>query len=245
LHESLGSEARIDYGIELMAGLAAFPETAPLAVEFTPTQDALVAAFGTRVVLNTAVLRTRAELRIAEFLAEREIRTVSRMLEVFDGARRGPAHNHVLPQGVNPVVAHRRGDQAREMRALVNRLTGCPVRLDPAFVADWVPRFTAATERLEAAVAAYDAAVAAHAGAFAAEKNARAAHVQAIDRIMGQVRAAFPRDPGRQDAAFPPADSRSRSRDDGEADPVVAPAPATVIVTGPVPTPVIEPTPVS
>ncbi len=215
---NVASRSRIDYGIELIAGLNAFPATVPLAIEFKPINDALSAAFNTRIALNTPVLRTRAELRIGEFLAEQDIRTFSRALEIHEGARRGPAHDYVFPNGVNPIVARRRGDQVREMRGLIHRVTSCPIAIDPTFIADWVPRFTAATERLEAAVAAFEAAAAAYNEAFAIEMHARAAHAHAIDRLIGQTRAVFPSDPARQDVVFPPVASRSRPKDETEID---------------------------
>jgi hypothetical protein len=206
------SSKRINYGFDLIAGLRAFAATAALADEFAPVQTALVQALAARVERSTLVAHARAELRVSEYLIESEVRIFSRVLEASDGGRRGPAYAHVLPGGLAEALGPTRRAQARAVRALIGRLAGCPHRIDAAVTGEWQARLAAAADRFEAAVDAHREAVTTLEQAFADETNKRAAHAYAVDRVMGQVRAAFPSDASRQNAVFPRVGTGSRAR---------------------------------
>jgi hypothetical protein len=213
------SRARIDYGIEVIAGLKGFPETDPLAEPFAAVNQQLDDAFQDQVTAGAVVVKSRAGLRIAEFIVEREIRSFARILEASEGGRRGPAFNAIFPDGINPVITPRRAAQARELRLLVERLDACRIPAATQVATEWLPRLTADAERLDAAVAAFAQAGAAHDEAFRLELRRRDEHARAVDELMGRVRATFPEDRAQQDAVFPTIESPAPKKGDETADP--------------------------
>ncbi len=197
------STVRVEYGVELVAGLAQFAETAPAAVEFEKVNDALHAQHLARCALRTPLLRARAALRFVEHGVDQVIRSAARAAEIRDGGRRGRITAALFPKGLRPVVVLPGRRQVKPTRELVLRLENTQLAGIDVYRAEWLPQLEAALAALLGAVAAYDDAIAAHKAAFQVEVALREAHHDALDRIVGVVRAAFPRDRATQDVIFP------------------------------------------
>ncbi|MDI1478005.1 hypothetical protein [Polyangium sp. y55x31] len=218
------SPVRVEYGIELVEGLALFPETTSAASDLGTLNDTLAAQHENRRALRVPVLRTRAALRFAEYGVERVIRSALRAAEIEDGGRRGRICAGVFPKGSTPILKPVGKRQVKPLKDLVERLEKSKVAGIDAYRAAWLPKLKDALASFEAAVAKHLAALSAHDDAFKAELALRDAHHDAVDRIMGQVRAAFPRDRALQDVIFPPVDevdaATTESEDEGAQDPL-------------------------
>ena len=197
------SDVRFEYCVELAAGLAQFPETSSAALEIEAVNDALDSQHQMRRALRVPVVKTRAAMRFAEYNAERTIRTALRAAEIEDGGRRGRICTAVFPKGSTPIITPAGRAQVKPMKELVDRLQHAKVPGIEAYRNGWLPRLEAALAGLQAAIAAHESAFAAHDDAFKAELALRDAHHDAVDRAMGIVRAAFPRDRELQDVIFP------------------------------------------
>lgn len=200
---SAGSPTRIDYGIGLLAGLRAFPEIAPLAPSFEQTNADLEAALQARQALRNPMVHARARMRFAHYHARQAIRMVENAAQNADGGRRGPLTGALLPDGLKPVVAPKGAALIKPAEDLLDRMTKCKLAQAAAFRAEWTPTLEVPLEALRQASAAYDSAKTAYVNAFAEELSQRAEHARQVDRLMGLVRAAFPRDRAKQDVVFP------------------------------------------
>ena len=213
------SDVRIEYGIELGEGLALFPETASAASEIDTLNGALAIEHDKRRALRIPVLRTRAALRFAEFSVERVVRSALRAAEIEDGGRRARICASLFPKGSNPILKPVGKKQLKPLKDLVERLEKSKVAGIDAYRAVWLPKLKDALASFETAVAAHLAALSVYDDVFKTELALRDAHHDAVDRIMGQVRTAFPRDRALQDVLFPPvdeADTSTTSEDDAE-----------------------------
>ncbi|MDI1434793.1 hypothetical protein [Polyangium sorediatum] len=197
------SDVRVEYGVELETGLAQFPETTAVALDIKTINDALDDQHEKRRALRTPVVKTRAVARFAEHNAERVIRSALRAAEIEDGGRRGRICAAVFPKGSTPILTPVGRAQVKPMQDLLDRIEHAKVAGIEGFRNAWAPKLGAALAGLEVALAAHAEALAAYDDAFKTELALRDAHHDAIDRAMGVVRAAFPRDRERQDVIFP------------------------------------------
>ncbi|UQA61650.1 hypothetical protein [Polyangium aurulentum] len=197
------SVVRVEYGIELLAGLAHFSETAPMVQDFSQLNDKLDAQHEARRALRKPLLEARFHFRFIEHRVDGVIRNAARAAEMADGGRRGVVTTAAFPDGVKIVVAPLGRAQVKQTRDLVDRLVHCVLPAVDAYRAEWLPKLQDALSELEAAAGAYDDARAAYLFAFNAERGLREAHAVAVDRLMGLVRAAFPRERALQDLVFP------------------------------------------
>ncbi|MDC3962945.1 hypothetical protein KEG38_54550 [Polyangium jinanense] len=221
------SSVRFEYGVELAAGLAQFPETTSAALDIRTVNNALNGQHQQRCALRVPVVETRAAARFAEYHAERVIRSALRAAEIEDGGRRGRICAAVFPKGSTPILTPAGRSQVKSMQDLVDRLDHAKVAGIEAYRNVWSPKLGAALSSLEAALDAHEEALAAHDDAFRAELALRDAHHDAVDRAMGVVRAAFPRDRELQDVIFPvleTATTKSKKGPVEEADESGAPA---------------------
>jgi len=200
------SIVRVEYGVELAAGLAQYPETNPIAAEVEAVNDDLEGAHEKRRSLRRPMIATRAKLRSTEHRVDQVLRSAFRAAEIEDGGRRGRIAMALFPKGLRPVVSPRGKGQVEPTAALVERLEMSKLAGIDAYRATWLPKLQSALAELEAAAAAHDASRAAHQVAFKAEVALRDAHLDMVDRVMGLVRAAFPRDPVLHDVIFPALD---------------------------------------
>ncbi|MDI1451687.1 hypothetical protein [Polyangium sp. 6x1] len=208
------SSVRFEYGVELAAGLAQFPETTSASLDIQTINDALDGQHQKRRALRVPVVKTRAAARFAEHNAERIIRSALRAAEIEDGGRRGRICAAVFPKGSTPILTPAGRAQVKSMKDLVDRLDHAKLTGIDEFRNAWSPKLGAALASLEAALAAHEAARAEHDDAFKAELALRDAHHDAVDRAMGVVRAAFPRDRELQDVIFPVLETTTTTRED-------------------------------
>lgn len=200
---SASSAVRIVYGYELAAGLQQFPEVASAGADFEKLNEELSAKHDERLALRKPLVKTRSAMRFVELRADRVIRASARGAEIADGGRRGPITKEVFPKGCTPVIAPSGKAQIQPLRDLIRHLQQSKLPGIDAYRNEWLPKLGAALEALEDAAVLHDAAAAEHDRAFQEELALRQAHYHEVDRIMGVVRAAFPRDRDLQDTIFP------------------------------------------
>lgn len=211
------SVVRVEFGIELSAGLANFPKTAPLAKGFEKLNDDLEGHFEQRRALRKPLLMARAALRFAEYRVDQLIRTSAHAAVMVDGGRRGTLTTALFPKGVKPVIHPPGRGQIQPTRDLIDRLDLCKLPGIDDYRAEWLPKLKGALEQLESAAQAHDTAREAYELAFKNEQSMREIHIHEVDRLMGLVRAAFPRDRALQDVIFPVVDEASGAAETAEA----------------------------
>lgn len=198
-----GTEARLDYGMELAEGLKLFPETAGYAPDQEQRDDELEQAHEARRALRKPLVKKRVALRLANYTTDREIRAMAKAAESADGGRRGPIFTALFPEGLWPVVAPMGARQVKPTEALAGRLSKSKHPDVMAFAVEWQPKIDAAAAQISGAAAAHLAARKAHDGAFQTEVAVRDEHRRQVEVLMGHVRSAFPGDRVRQDLVFP------------------------------------------
>ncbi len=211
---SAATEVRLDYGRELEEGLKLFPETTPLAADLESLDDSLEAALAARRALRKPLVKARVALRFANYLVDNAIKACGKSAEIADGSRRGPVFKTLFPQGVGPVTAPAGARQIPPTDQLLSRMTKSKNAAVTAFAAEWQPKIEAPLATLKAAGDAHTAALKADGLAFVEELALREEHAHTVDRLMGQVRAAFPRDRAKQDLVFPAVDDGGASASD-------------------------------
>jgi hypothetical protein len=112
-----------------------------------------------------------------------------------------------FPLGLRPVVAPTGTRQVPATEKLVERISKSKVAGMSDYATAWLPKLNAALGGMKAAADAYGAAYKAYLDVFGSELALREEHLLAVDRLAGQVRAAFPGDRERQDLIFPVVES--------------------------------------
>lgn len=216
--KNAATQIRTDYGVDLVEGLNAFPETASFSPGLAQRNDALDVAFAARQAARRPLVKARAKVRISNFLADGELRAYARACETADGGRRGPIFDAAFPAGLVEVIAPVGKAQAAATKTLIDRVTQSKLASLAALNAQWLPRLQTAHDRIAAAAQAYQAALQGYQTAFGEEVALRDDHALLIDTLMGQVRATFPNDRDRQDAIFPEVTTGGAAEpgDDGE-----------------------------
>ncbi len=213
----VASEPRITYGIELCGGLRIFAETTTYASSFETLNNDLDAAYATRGNLRKPMLEKRVVFRFAHYTTDQTIRMVHRAAEIADGGRKqGPIANFLFPEGLGPMVAPYGMRQIPPTEKLVADMKRIKLAGSEAFCAEWLPKLEAVLSNLQTTANAYKVARTTYLEAFQDELALRAEHYQAVDKLMGLVRAAFPNDRTRQDLIFPVMDDNGDSLDDSE-----------------------------
>jgi hypothetical protein len=209
---------RVIYGVGLVAGLRGFNETRPLAEPFEALNNELHNAYTSRVARYLPLVKARASLRIAEFQTDMAIRTFARAVEIADGGRKGPLYNHVFPHGLKTVVAPSGRRQLEPTRGLIEHVTKSRHEgIDPVRT-EWLPKLETAAAALQDAIGVHGTAQSAYLDAFRSELALREEHEMAVDRLIGKVRAAFPKDHAWQDIVFPPPRRPRSAASDDELD---------------------------
>lgn len=218
---------------ELSEGLKLFPETTDLAPDIDWLNTALEDAVTARRALRTPLIKARVALRLANYEADRTIRACANAAEIADGSRRGPVFDALFPDGLTKVIAPQGARQIPPTEALISRMTKSKKPAVVEFAQEWQPKLSAPLAKLQAAADAYKAAQKADGEAFLEEVALREQHAHAVDKVMGLVRAAFPKDRAKQDLVFPEQGSSSSGEsaesapngDKGAPSPDKAPAP--------------------
>ena len=217
-----GAHHRTLYGIALIAGLEQFEATRPLAADFQALNDALITLQLEKAPLLTALTIARAGVRVSDYQFDRVVRQLDRACQLADGGARGPVFRAVFPENVGCVVSPTGVGQVAAGDAFVRRLEASGIEGVAALREAWLPELRTRLADLKAAVAAREAAGVKLAGYRAREEALCEDHELALERVMGQVRALFPRQRELWNAIFPPAD---RARETPELDDDPAPAP--------------------
>jgi hypothetical protein len=216
---SAGTPTRTDYGIGLVAGLQAFPETAPLAPPFEQLNDDLDQAYNARSSARKPLVAARVGLRFANYRVDQTIRILNGAAQIADGGRRGPVTADLFPEGLTPVIAPKGAGQIKPTEELLGRLTQSKLPGVIALTGEWIPRIEAGLATLVAADTAHQNANKAYLAAFKVEIAFRNEHARQVDRLMGLVRAAFPNDKTTQDIVFPEIEAESIAASEEEAEP--------------------------
>jgi len=212
------SDGRISYGIELCAGLRFFPETTSYAPSLETINNDLDAALTKRIQLRKPLLEKRAAFRFAQYETDQTIRMAHRAAEIADGGRKnGPISSFLFPDGLGPVVAPHGARQIAPTEKLIADMKRCKAEGSAAFLAEWTPKLEAALAKLQSTAAAHSQARKAYSDAFQDEATLRTEHYQAVDKLIGLVRATFPNDRAKQDLVFPVVDD-GNGGDDGADD---------------------------
>ncbi|MFT3768876.1 MAG: hypothetical protein QM820_25820 [Minicystis sp.] len=198
---------RIIFGVELGAGLRLFPETAPLADGFEKHNDQLAEVHDQRQAARKPMVKARVGQRLAAYQARQVIKSAAKAAEIADGGRRGPIFEAVFPEGTRSVANRKGKAQMGPTKEIVDRVTKCKVPGIDAYRNEWLPKLTGALTGMQKAAFVLETAVDAYDDAFATEVALRDQHRVEVDRIIGQVRAAFPGDTTKQDLVFPEPDA--------------------------------------
>src|SRR5689334_11586623 len=86
-----GTPTRTDFGVGLVAGLQAFPQTSALAPAFEQLNDDLCNAHAARREARKVLIKARVALRLAKYRVDQTIRAIHGALESADGGRTGAA----------------------------------------------------------------------------------------------------------------------------------------------------------
>jgi hypothetical protein len=213
---SAGTETRLDYGMELVAGLQLFPETEALAPDFEELNSELETANGARRAKRSPLFKARVALRLANYETDQAIKSCGKAAEIADGARKGPVFNALFPKGVGPVIAPAGARQIKPTEALRDRMTTSKAAAVKTFAVEWLPKIQAVLTKLTDAANAHNAALGLHGTAFQEEVALRQEHKLSVDRLMGQVRTAFPGDRAKQDLVFPALEDDGGSGGDSD-----------------------------
>ena len=200
------SVVRFEYGVELVEGLQQFPETTSASTGFEKTNNDLFAQYQTRMSLRTPILHARVKIRLTQRKVDQALRSAAHGAEIADGGRRGRIFGVAFPMGLKPVVSPVGRGQVKPTVEWIERLEKSQLEGIDAYRDEWLPKIKSALATLNAAIAAHEQSTAAYNDAFKSELAVREAHHDAVDKIIGLVRAAFPRDREIQDVIFPQMD---------------------------------------
>jgi len=213
------SRLRLDYGIELLAGLTFFDKTRSIAVALQPVQESLATAADATVAAERLLPALRATKRFAEYGTEQAVRVLHGRCKELDGARVGPITEALFPNDLSAEVTPKGDAQLAASKKLRRRI-------DDAGLAEIVAAKAELAAHLDAPLAAFDTASAALAGAiktrsdaFLSEVARRNDHRRTIDAIFGELRAAYPGDRTIQKVIVPELD------EGGSDDEAVTPVP--------------------
>jgi hypothetical protein len=210
------SITRVDFGVDVIEALRGFAETTPVAAALEEVNEALDESFEARRKQRKPWMRARAKVRISEYKLELIIRSSHKAAQLADGGRSGAITDLSFPDGVTPLITPTGQKQIRAVEDLMSRIQRGNAEGFEAYRGEWTPKLKAALSAFTEAQSAYAAARKAYYAAFTEELALRDDHERQVERAMGQVRAAFPKDTARQNLIFPKA-ARSADEDAEEA----------------------------
>ncbi len=202
------SDVRVAYGVELIAGLETFDSSRELAKSLLPINDELKKLRDDRAKKEHERAVQRARLRSSEYKLDQAVRSFARAVEIADGGRKGSTYAAVFPDGVTPLIAPQGRGQVAPAEKFLERVRTLKNATLESVRAEWLPKIESAATEFNAAIGAYDAAARELSQIFARELVVRDEHELSVERIMGHVKALFPRDPGLRDVIFPFIGSR-------------------------------------
>lgn len=219
------SPVRVDFGVELDAGLRHFPETTVYAADFEKLNNDLFAQYLVRLGARKPMVAARVPVRFANFEADRVIRACAHAAEEADGGKGGPIFKSILKDGLNAAVKPDGVQQIPATQTVIKDMNESAAYGIDAFRTAWLPRLQDALAVLQKAADVLEARRKDYLAAFSDENALRNQHRTAIERLQGQVRTAFPGNTALQDLVFPEPDDESDEPAAAKAAPP-APAPA-------------------
>jgi len=208
------SPARVDYGVELCAGLRRFSETSALADDFETLNDALFAQYLARLAARKPMVAARVPVRIGNYDADQALRACAHAAEEADGCKGGPIFKSVFKQGLGPAVKPNGAAQIPATEAVIDDMKKSAAHGVDAFRAAWLPKIQASLAPLQKAAGDLEARRKDYLAVFGDEVALRNQHWTAVDRLQGQVRAAFPGNSAKQDLVFPEPDEEAAAHPD-------------------------------
>lgn len=209
------SEERYAWGLELIAGLSQVKETSGFAEPLRAINDRVKACGDARKQAELALIPARVEVRHAEYAVDQLLRTLAKAAEVADGGRRGTTFSALFPEGLGPAVTPSGASQVALTAQFATRAKSARAPGIERITSEWLPRLEELNGKLDAALKKRDLQNAAVFAARATESVANEEHLIAVDRVIGEIRALFPKDRDRQEVFFPLASTRTASTDAG------------------------------
>ena len=191
--------------------LARFAETMFAKFPQNPALTGLVSTLAAaRVALTTTqsayaeaiseIVHTRAEVRFADYAADKGVRSVLRAAEDADGYKGGRLVSMLAPQGITPIVKPIGATQVKEMHDLEGRLEAAAGAWNGALAAQNETK-TLRTN-YEAALEKRRAAVQKASNAKAVRDATREDFLDVYAKVAARVKIEFPRDRRMQDIFF-------------------------------------------
>jgi hypothetical protein len=197
------SPIRVDYGVELVAGLRRFPETAVFADDFEKLNDGLFTQYLARLSARKPMVAARVPVRIGNYETDQVIRACAHAAEEVDGCKGGPIFKSIFKDGLGPAVRPNGAAQIPATQTVIDSLVKSGANGIDTFRATWLPKLQSSLDTLKNAAKVLDARRKDYLDAFRDEVALRNQHWTEVDRLMGQVRATFPGSTVKQDLVFP------------------------------------------
>lgn len=219
--------------------LARFAETMfskfPKNPALTALTATLAAARGTLTASQDAyakaiseIVHTRAEVRFADYIADKGVRSAIRAAEDADGRKNGKIVSMLAPQGITPIIKPVGATQVKEMHDLEGRLEAAAGAWAGALATR--AEITTLRTNYEAALENRRAATQKASNARATRDAAKEDFLDVYAEITARVKAEFPRDRPMQDLFFDavsedgaPAEDAGDDDDDAAATPAAPP----------------------
>lgn len=195
-----------------------------LAGTLSGARQALTAAQLAYAEAVSEIVHARAEVRFADYSADRGVRSLMRNAEDTDGHRNGKIATALFPQGVTPVIKPVGATQVDAMRVLEGRLDAAKGAWDKAIAMK--TEITTLRTQYEAALEQRKTAAQKASDARAARDAAKEDFLDVYAEVAARVKAEHPRDRRMQDLFFDTVSSDDSPVEEGNDDDAVIPQPS-------------------
>lgn len=158
------------------------------------------------------IVHARAEVRFADYVADKGVRSAIRAAEQVDGRKNGKIVTMIAPQGMTPIIKPVGATQVKAMHDLEGRLEAVASSWDGALAVR--AEITALRENYEAAIETRRASGQKASNARAARDAAKEDFLDVYAEIAARVKAEFPRDRQMQDLFFDSVSDNAASADE-------------------------------
>jgi len=213
---SSASPVRIRFAAEAAAAVRQFPETQPLADVILQQNGELQKRYDAVVAAENAMVEKRVALRFAGWTLDQSIRLFHNGAVMLDGGKPGKLTEALFPAGLTVEVTPSGESQIAATDKLSARAKACRTPGAEKLVAERLAAIESGLENYRTALEVRNEGTRALYAARAAEDAAQNDHALAMDKVMGAIRTAFPRDRARWDVIIPR--EPGKKRDDGRAD---------------------------
>lgn len=158
------------------------------------------------------IVHARAEVRFADYVADKGVRSAIRAAEQVDGRKNGKIVTMIAPQGMTPIIKPVGATQVKAMHDLEGRLEAVASSWDGALAVR--AEITALRENYEAAIETRRASGQKASNARAARDAAKEDFLDVYAEIAARVKAEFPRDRQMRDLFFDSVSDNAASADE-------------------------------